>query len=274
MNLIIKTVSSEKVNNINNCGELVVDGVIAKANTQTKISFDVMCEEQSGSSYYLKPNCSLYFRNYGNGRARVVVKVINISNEEYVIKAGDRLFQLVRESLVPFRECDISIHIPNSDDYVNDPNLVFIPVLDSGVEFKQFHVGDSGIDLCCPKEVQIGPKRTCMIDLGFYVYSHMNDKIFILPRSSIYKTPLRMANYYKPIIRTPLAMCNAIGLIDGPYRGNIMAIVDNMCDRDYVVNGKHFSLWHPLKKIESVKFSNRLSETTRGSGGFGSTNQK
>ena len=39
-----------------------------------------------------------------------------------------------------------------------------------------------------------------------------------MPRSSISKTPLRMSN--------------SVGLIDGGYRGEIMASVDNISDDD------------------------------------------
>ena len=42
-----------------------------------------------------------------------------------------------------------------------------------------------------------------------------------MPRSSIAKTPLRL--------------CNSIGLIDGGYRGEIMAAVDNIKGEDYTV---------------------------------------
>ncbi|SVA76917.1 uncharacterized protein METZ01_LOCUS129771, partial [marine metagenome] len=42
-----------------------------------------------------------------------------------------------------------------------------------------------------------------------------------MPRSSIAKTPLRL--------------CNSIGLIDGGYRGEIMAVVDNIKKESYTV---------------------------------------
>jgi dUTP pyrophosphatase len=81
----------------------------------------------------------------------------------------------------------------------------------------------------------------------------------IFPRSSISKTPLRLAN--------------SIGLIDAGYRGEILAAVDNIRGEDYTVkagdrlvqavafNGGSIS----IKIVES------LDATSRGEGGFGST---
>jgi len=48
-----------------------------------------------------------------------------------------------------------------------------------------------------------------------------NKAYYLFPRSSISKTPLRLAN--------------SIGLIDGGYRGEIVAMVDNIYDEDYEV---------------------------------------
>ena len=48
---------------------------------------------------------------------------------------------------------------------------------------------------------------------------------FLMPRSSISKTPLRLAN--------------SIGLIDGGYRGELMAMCDNIKQEAYTVeNGQ------------------------------------
>jgi len=81
----------------------------------------------------------------------------------------------------------------------------------------------------------------------------------LVPRSSISKTPLRMAN--------------SIGIIDAGYRGEIMAAVDNTSDKDYmVVPGQRlFQIVHPTLYPFNVAVVDELSETERGDGGFGST---
>ena len=53
---------------------------------------------------------------------------------------------------------------------------------------------------------------------------------YLYPRSSISKTPLRL--------------CNSVGIIDAGYRGNIMAFVDNI-DEDYDLGTRLFQLCDP-----------------------------
>lgn len=278
MDFIIKSDNEQNIKHYDQTALLTKSEEIkVPANSLAKISFDISAEEKSGQSYYLKPSCNLYFRNYGNGQRRLKVKVINTSfDQTYTVSKGERLFQLVRESLIPFKQADLSTHILEQNDYVNNPNLVFMynvhetPILN----LEQFHDGDAGIDLYCPQEIEILPRHTCFIDFGFWTFSHMNEKIHILPRSSIYKTPLRMADFYKPCIpNSPLILCNGIGLIDGSYRGTIMAFVQNITNNDYSFNiYEQFSLWKPTEKVNSIIVtSNSLSNTSRGAGGFGST---
>ena len=81
----------------------------------------------------------------------------------------------------------------------------------------------------------------------------------LVPRSSIFRTPLRQANN--------------IGIIDSGYRGHIMVPVDNHSNEDYIIkNGQRlFQLVHPSLKPISIEVVEELDETERGSGGFGST---
>ena len=82
---------------------------------------------------------------------------------------------------------------------------------------------------------------------------------YLMPRSSIVKTPLRLAN--------------SVGLIDSSYRGTIRAVVDNIKMTDYVVEkgSRLFQIVAHDGKPITHEFVNELSETQRGDGGFGST---
>jgi len=82
-----------------------------------------------------------------------------------------------------------------------------------------------------------------------------------MPRSSIYKTPLRQAN--------------SIGLIDGGYRGEVMMALDHIktgtgnCEvkrADRLCQAVSFT-------GEGITFEvvSELDSTSRGEGGFGST---
>ena len=124
------------------------------------------------------------------------------------------------------------------------------------------HDGDSGLDLYCPDQIIIKSGETHLIKMG--IACEMTDEYLpisymLVPRSSISKTPLRMAN--------------SIGIIDAGYRGEIMAAVDNRGDKDYmVVPGQRlFQIVHPTLCPFNVGVVNKLSETDRGDGGFGST---
>ena len=127
-----------------------------------------------------------------------------------------------------------------------------------------YHVGDCGLDLFCPEDIIIGPMETVKIDLQIQCEALKDNKdnmsYYLYPRSSIVKTPLRLSN--------------SVGIIDAGYRGNIMAYVDNIKDSEYRVEAgtRLFQICSPTLEQITFEMVNTLSETTRGSGGFGSTN--
>lgn len=133
-------------------------------------------------------------------------------------------------------------------------------------EIKTTHIGDSGIDLFFPEEIIIKAGETKLVDLKikcqmFDSQDNYNPISYDLrARSSIFKTPLRIAN--------------SAGLIDSGYTGNIKVALDNIKDHDYVIE-KGKSLVQiaaaDLKPIIIKKVS-CLQKTSRGDQGFGSTN--
>jgi dUTP pyrophosphatase len=80
----------------------------------------------------------------------------------------------------------------------------------------------------------------------------------LFPRSSIYKTSQ--------------ALTNSVGVIDSGYRGEIMMKftrgINHYCIGDRI--GQIMILPYPQIEFEEVE---KLSETNRGSGGFGSTGE-
>jgi dUTP pyrophosphatase len=124
------------------------------------------------------------------------------------------------------------------------------------------HKDDAGFDLYCPQQELIEPGETILLKMGIACEMHddyLPTSYMLVPRSSISKTPLRMAN--------------SIGIIDAGYRGEIMAAVDNRGDKDYmIVSGQRlFQIVHPTLCPFNVGVVDELSETDRGMGGFGST---
>ena len=84
---------------------------------------------------------------------------------------------------------------------------------------------------------------------------------WMLPRSSISKTPLRMAN--------------SVGLIDAGYRGPLLAMVYST-GKDFAVaaGDRYFQIAGPeLQPFERIEIVDEIpgGATARGEGGFGST---
>eukprot|EP00922_Rhytidocystis_sp_ex-Travisia-forbesii_P052927 GHVS01078500.1.p1 GENE.GHVS01078500.1~~GHVS01078500.1.p1 ORF type:complete len:232 (-),score=84.53 GHVS01078500.1:262-957(-) len=166
-----------------------------------------------------------------------------------------------------------------------------------------FHEGDCGLDLFVVKEQTVGAGETATIPLGIKaaVYANRSDKAnnnnkttaeevashstttpslneqnnnnttvvdkttasvgwLLFPRSSISKTPLRL--------------CNSVGVIDGGYRGEIMVVVDNIKQTPYTVKVGDRIVQAVAFDGKEMSFEvvERLDEkTARGAGGFGST---
>tara|TARA_Y100000590_G_C15475082_1_gene921732 strand:- start:83 stop:520 length:438 start_codon:yes stop_codon:yes gene_type:complete len=122
-----------------------------------------------------------------------------------------------------------------------------------------FHDGDAGIDLFIVEKQTIKSGQTSLIHLGIACENIEQKPYLLMPRSSISKTPLRL--------------CNSIGLIDAGYRGEIMAAVDNIKDVSYTVDvgDRLFQLVAMDGSSISLSLVGELSSSDRGEGGFGST---
>ena len=122
-----------------------------------------------------------------------------------------------------------------------------------------FHDGDAGLDLYVIESLEFKAGDTKLIKLGISCEPECGKAYYLFPRSSISKTPLRMSN--------------SIGLIDGGYRGEIMAMCDNIKDYTYSVEkgDRLFQLVAADSSPIYYKLVDNLSQTSRGEGGFGST---
>ena len=131
---------------------------------------------------------------------------------------------------------------------------------------QHYNPGDSGLDLFCPETITINPGETVKINLQINCEAFNNDNTnnvsyYLYPRSSIIKTPLRLAN--------------SVGIIDAGYRGDIIACVDNIKRYPYEIKQGDRLFQICAGNLEPIQFQlvNELSDTQRGSGGFGSTGQ-
>ena len=122
-----------------------------------------------------------------------------------------------------------------------------------------FHDGDAGLDLYVLEETTISAGETKLLKLGICCEPSDGKAYYLFPRSSISKTSLRVSN--------------SIGLIDGGYRGEIMASCDNIKDFDFTIDKgqRLFQLVAVDSSPISYEVVEDLSSTSRGDGGFGST---
>jgi dUTP pyrophosphatase len=140
------------------------------------------------------------------------------------------------------------------------------------------HEGDSGIDIFVPEDIAfdwshevkfVSHKIQCKLIRNS---DGMPVSYWLVPRSSIAKTPLMLAN--------------SVGLIDAGYRGDIIAALRYFPNTSYYSDGVIRYLRYDLKKHTRlvqicapdlkpirVELVDTLDETARGGGGFGSTGE-
>lgn len=139
-----------------------------------------------------------------------------------------------------------------------------------------YHEGDAGLDLFIVNDQTIQPGETVLVDLGIQCQSRSFDpcvwhwfrgqfykyhSYFLMPRSSISKTPLMMKN--------------SVGLVDAGYLGNLKAPLFNTSSEPFtLIRGQRYvQLVNSNLDPISFKLVDQHRVTSRGSGGLGSTGQ-
>jgi dUTP pyrophosphatase len=119
--------------------------------------------------------------------------------------------------------------------------------------------GNSGFDLYLPEDTVFPAGEVTFVDFGIAAKTEGGSGFWVLPRSSLSKTPLRLAN--------------SIGLIDPSYRGNLIGAFDNTSNTDYTVEKgtRLLQMCLPILMPFTVEWVDKLDDTSRGTGGFGST---
>ena len=125
--------------------------------------------------------------------------------------------------------------------------------------------GDSGVDLLNIHQINVESFEVGTVNFNIKceminIQTNTFTSFYLVPRSSISNTPFQMAN--------------SIGIIDAGYRGEIKAKIRNFNPESsaLLTPGKYFQIVSPDLKPIQVNIVKNLSETTRGSQGFGSTN--
>lgn len=123
--------------------------------------------------------------------------------------------------------------------------------------------GSAGADLfaCIERDVEVGAGKRVLIPTGIVI--ELDDPetgAFIFPRSSL-------------SVKHGISLANCVGVIDSDYRGEIQVPLVNHTDCLYTVHDGDRIAQMVILPILLPEFTecDRLSETERGEGGFGST---
>ena len=140
---------------------------------------------------------------------------------------------------------------------------VLIKRLDPLVKLPEYKTsGASGMDLIAflKNPINIEPKKSYLIPTGLSVAFSENYEIQIRPRSGL-------------AAKKNISVLNTPGTIDSDYRGEIKIIVYNHGDTDFMVNNGDRIAQMILSPVLKMKLeeTDKLPETIRGKGGFGST---
>ncbi len=140
---------------------------------------------------------------------------------------------------------------------------VLIKKLHPNVNIPEYKTsGSSGLDIeaFIEKNLTIKPKETVIVPTGLSCAIEDHLEIQIRPRSGL-------------AAKNRISVLNTPGTIDSDYRGEIKVILINLGDMDFTVkNGDRIAqmIICPIVKAK-FEITDKLPESLRGDGGFGST---
>ncbi len=120
--------------------------------------------------------------------------------------------------------------------------------------------GSSGFDLHAVEEVTIKPHSVGLVKIGICLSLEVGYELQVRSRSGL------ALNHQVMVLNSP-------GTVDNDYRGEIKVILANLSDKDFKVQIGDRIAQGVVQKTYKAEFieCERLDETSRGSGGFGST---
>lgn len=122
--------------------------------------------------------------------------------------------------------------------------------------------GSAGMDIRAyiNDPVVIQPGKRALISTGLYMEIPVGYEVQIRARSGL-------------AVKHGIGLANGIGTIDSDYRGEIKVALINWGEEAFIVNNGDRIAQMVIARYEQVQLeiSEKLSETERGSGGFGHT---
>lgn len=125
--------------------------------------------------------------------------------------------------------------------------------------------GSSGMDIRAfiPESIQLAPLERTMVATGLYLEIPEGYEAQIRPRSGL-------------AIKQGITCLNTPGTIDADYRGEIKVILINLSNDVQTINNGDRIAQMVFQKVEQVELVivEKINETLRGAGGFGSTGKQ
>ncbi|MBW4651317.1 MAG: dUTP diphosphatase [Kastovskya adunca ATA6-11-RM4] len=138
--------------------------------------------------------------------------------------------------------------------------LKVLKLNDSAVVPQYEHLNDSGLDLVSVDELEIPATDSQLVRTGISIELPQGTEAQIRPRSGL-------------ALKHQITVLNTPGTVDESYRGEICVILINHGKRPFkVTKGMKVAqmVITPVIRVE-VQEVDKLSHTSRGTGGFGST---
>ena len=137
---------------------------------------------------------------------------------------------------------------------------------DNAIVPKQQTTGSAGYDLsaCIDSPVTINPGEIAKVPTGLSVALDENNAVILIYARSSLAT------------KFGITLANCVGVVDSDYRGEIIVAMINQGKAPYTINnGERIAqmVITPIFTPEIIE-TDELSETERGTGGFGSTGKQ
>jgi dUTP pyrophosphatase len=136
-------------------------------------------------------------------------------------------------------------------------------IKDEGVTLPKYEtLGAAGMDVRAniKEPITLGSLDRVLIPLGLKLEIPEGYEVQVRPRSGL-------------ALKHGIGMANSIGTIDSDYRGEIGAIIVNLSKEPYTIQPQERIGQIVLNKVSQIEWEvvEKLSESERGSGGFGHT---
>lgn len=107
------------------------------------------------------------------------------------------------------------------------------------------------------------PLQRALISTGLFIELPLGHEAQIRPRSGL-------------AFKFGITVLNSPGTIDADYRGELKVLLINLSEEDFTIHDGERIAQMVISKHEQIKWeeASELSETNRGSGGYGSTGTK